>query len=233
MDPSPTGTPVIDPKYVPWLVLAGAILGPVAVELQDPAPWTTAKWGKLLALLVPAVLGILSPGLRRADGAKKALLVLLALGTVGLSMPAHAQVLVSAGPTLPLLELRPGNPHPVNLAAGAGVQVSFSLPQLQVELGGRLWDLVDLQLLAFGTAVSTSSGATFGAFSAAGGLCVFSSALCLAEGHDIATAVGMKPDWFTVFALSFNVDVNPTLAVAFGNAKWSPPRANHVYIGGI
>lgn len=68
MPTSPTGTPVVSPKVVPWLILLGALMVPVAAALQDPAPWNVAKFGRLVAAIVPAVLGILSPGLRRADG---------------------------------------------------------------------------------------------------------------------------------------------------------------------
>jgi hypothetical protein len=65
---SPTGTPIISPRVVPYLALVGAVLAPIAAELQDPAPWDMRKAGKLLALMLPGVLGILSPGLRKADG---------------------------------------------------------------------------------------------------------------------------------------------------------------------
>lgn len=142
--------------------------------------------------------------------AAKALVAVLALGLALHSAPARAQVLVSSGPTLPLMEVRPGNPHPIQLAPGAGYQLSLTLPQFQRAIMGKAWDLLDVNLMAFGTAVSSSSGATFGALSAAVGLCTLSSLLCLGGGHDVATAGGAKPGWFGLFAFSFNIDTAPS-----------------------
>lgn len=164
---------------------------------------------------------------------KAFVLPLLAMAFLVTAAPAHAQVLVSSGPTLPLMEVRPGNAHPVSLAAGAGYQLNFTLPALQVAIGGKAWDLLNLQAMAFGSAVSSTSGATFGALSAAVGLCTLSSLLCLGGGHDLITAGGLKSDWFAVFALSINFGTapsSPPAGVEKGPAGL--PRANTVYFGG-
>jgi hypothetical protein len=68
MDTSPTGTPLLAPKYVPFVLIAGSLVSVLAAALADPSPWTAVKAGKVLGELVPGVLGILSPGLRKAAG---------------------------------------------------------------------------------------------------------------------------------------------------------------------
>lgn len=143
--------------------------------------------------------------------AAKALLMSVLAAAMLTAAPAQAQVLVSHGPTVPLMEVRPGNLHPVSLAAGAGYQLSFTMPEFQRAFGGKAWDLFDLNLMAFGSAVSSTSGTPFGAFSAALGVCTLSSLFCVGGGHDIATAPGLKPDWFAVFTFSVNFGTAPTV----------------------
>lgn len=206
--------------------------------------------------VVVAILTTLFPALQGADGELKAIAAWLDalaksgfLNSVALSpkslkafvlpllaaafltaTPANAQVLVSSGPTLPLMELRPGNPHPVSLAAGAGYQLSFTTPALQQAIAGKAWDLLDVSLLAFGSAVSGSSGSTFGALSVAVGVCTLSSLLCIGGGHDVVTAPGFKSDWFGLFALSVNFEFGPTTPPeGTSPAVMGLPRANTVH----
>jgi hypothetical protein len=62
---SPTGTPVVPPAAVPYLLAGVVAVDLVAEELSDPAPWTVARTLRLISrLVVYAVLGA-SPGLRR------------------------------------------------------------------------------------------------------------------------------------------------------------------------
>lgn len=163
-------------------------------------------------------------------------LLVLALG-IGLLAPAPARaesVLVSSGPTLPLMEVRPGNPHPVSLAAGAGYQLGFTLPSLQRAFLGKGWDLLDLNLMAFGSALSSSSGSTFGVLSAAVGVCTLSSLVCIGGGHDLVTGGGMSSGWFGLFALSINLDTAPT-SPPTGIAKGAHGlvRGNTLYLGAL
>ena len=64
-DASPTGTPVIPPAAVPYVLAGASLLQIVGEEVADPAPWTAAR---AIGLGVK-VLGFLalgaSPGLRR------------------------------------------------------------------------------------------------------------------------------------------------------------------------
>jgi hypothetical protein len=62
---SPTGTPVVPPAAVPYLLAGVVAVDLVAEELSDPAPWTSARTLRLISrLVVYALLGA-SPGLRR------------------------------------------------------------------------------------------------------------------------------------------------------------------------
>lgn len=203
----------------------------------------------LLVALFPGLVGVngeLSSIAGWLDGiAKSSLLNRLALSPkslkvfvllFGLSLgvdSARAAPILSSGPTLPLLEVRPGNPHPVSLAAGAGLQLSATLPQLQVAIGGKAWDLLDLNLMAFGTAVSNSSGATVGSLSIAAGLCTMSSLLCLGIGHDVMSSDGsIGGAWFGLFALSFNFALSPSAPpVGVEKGAQGLARGNTLYFG--
>lgn len=68
-DVSPTGTPVVPPSAVPVLalVLLAVNGGLVALAAAAPSPTLKLVCQVLVATLAPMV-GILSPGLRRADG---------------------------------------------------------------------------------------------------------------------------------------------------------------------
>lgn len=190
-------------------------------ELKSAAAWLD-KFSKSSFLNTVA----LSPKM-----AKKLLLV-FALGLGIHTSTAQAQILVSSGPTVPLMEFRPGNPHPVNLAAGAGYQLSLTLPQLQRAIGGRAWDIVDLQLMAFGSAVSNASGNSFSAASVAAGFSFLSSLLFLGIGHDVITGPGLTNGWFGLFALSVNFDSAPQSPPAgTSHATLGMTRGNTLYFG--
>lgn len=81
--PSPTGTPVLPPKYVPVLlvVLAGVNAALLALTQGDFPPSVKLVAQVLLATLGP-VLAALSPGLRKPDGSGGAPLA-KALGAAG------------------------------------------------------------------------------------------------------------------------------------------------------
>ncbi len=57
--PSPTGSPIIPPKAVPWLGVAGAALVALQSSVQLPAALNAVISGALL------LIGVLSPGWRR------------------------------------------------------------------------------------------------------------------------------------------------------------------------
>src|SRR4051812_33812892 len=66
---SPTGTPLIPPKVVPFVLAGSGVLALLAEELTNPGPWGLSRilgfGAKVLGLLF---LGA-SPGLRKKDGA--------------------------------------------------------------------------------------------------------------------------------------------------------------------
>lgn len=62
----------------------------------------------------------------------------------------------SSGPSLQLVEVSPSNPHPLQLAAGAGYSVA--LGEGQVAIGGKQWDLLDVSLQVLGSVISPSGG---------------------------------------------------------------------------
>jgi hypothetical protein len=62
---SPTGTPVIPPAAVPYVLAGASLLQIVGEEVADPAPWTLAR-GIGLGVKVLGFLALgASPGLRR------------------------------------------------------------------------------------------------------------------------------------------------------------------------
>lgn len=187
----------------------------------------------------------------------KALLIALTLGSLLAASPARADnpapvvapapvaavstgnsVLWSVGPTIPFLLYTPGQKHPVSILSGAGMQLSFTLPQLQVAFFGRAWDMIDLTLMAFGSLVTRNDGQQFGALSAAVALCTMSSMLCIGPFKQIMDAgqgfLPGKDGWGLLFALSFNFAGSPTappMGVAQGAAGLR--RGNTLYFGGL
>ena len=66
-----------------------------------------------------------------------------------LASSAHAQTF-SAGLSVPLLEIQPGNTHPVAFAPGAGVQANLNL--FPATVGGMETDLLDISAILFANA---------------------------------------------------------------------------------
>lgn len=131
----------------------------------------------------------------------------------------------SAGPSVPFLEFDFGNPHPASIAPGAGVQVSITHDALKKAFLGKSWDLLDLQLMAFGSVLSSSSGQQFGALSAAAALCTMSSLVCLGGGKHLVSTdqTFTHGGWFMVMSFSFNFALGP----------FSPPTGIRTGAGGL
>ena len=163
-------------------------------------------------------------------------LIIFALGAGMLvSSPARAQVDYSIGPTLPLILVEPGT-HPIQLAPGAGMQLTLTLDQLKKALGGKSWDLLDLQLMVFGSLLTNNAGDQMGAFSAAASLCTLSGTVCIGFGkHIIETqggVLGGKDGYFGVLSFSFAIalaPMAPPVGVSAGAAGL--PRANTLFLG--
>lgn len=188
-------------------------------QLQHIAAWldALAKWGPLNALAV-------NP---------KSLKALVAAVAIGLFVPApaHAYGLDwSTGPTVPFLEYDFGQSVPVQVVPGAGLQLSITHTALQRPFVGKYWDLVGLQLSAFGSVVRADSPASFGVLSAAASLCVMSSLVCGGVGRHLLGPdfVFQHGGWFGVLSLNINFAVG----AAAPTAKASLPKANTMYLVG-
>jgi hypothetical protein len=189
-------------RFEPWLALLPADEDPSA-----PAPVVKAL------LLFALAGGLLFSMPARADEASATTTPAVAAtpapapaaGPAPATTPA---VLWSVGPTVPLFKLTFSDPHPVAIQAGAGLQLSVSLPQLQHLIAGKLWDMGSLELMAFGTIVAGDKSADFGALSVALAVCTMSNLICIGGGKDLVTATGLSPGkngWFVVAAISFNI----------------------------
>ena len=62
---SPTGTPVVPPALVPFLLAGAGVLQIVGDEVMDPRPWDAAKIIGLGVKLIGFLALGASPGLRR------------------------------------------------------------------------------------------------------------------------------------------------------------------------
>ena len=73
MATSPTGTPVLSPKLVPWIALGMSTLAGAEVTLQQTGshPTLATIFGATLTVL-GAVLGVISPGWRNPPPAGQA-----------------------------------------------------------------------------------------------------------------------------------------------------------------
>lgn len=137
---------------------------------------------------------------------------------LGLSMlwatPAHAQLVVSAGPSIPVLEIRKGGQ--VSVPAGAGAQLSLSLTQLQMPVLGQHYDMLALDVLVFGSLVKGPAGGAQGVLQGALALCTLNSLLCGGGGRDI---LGGPGDWFGLLAVSFNFGLAPSPSSSLGASE--------------
>jgi len=195
-----------------------------------------AAW--LDALASSGFFNALAVNPKKAKAAAKAAVVVLALGLF-LPSTARAQGFDwSVGPTLPFLAYElGGSATPVQVAPGAGLQVSVTHDALKVDLGGKAWDAVDLTGMAFGTLVTPASGQQFGELSAAVAVGFLSNLISVGVGKHL-----LAPDsalvhggYFVVLALNFNFAVAPTAPsgnALFDKASWHLPRGNTLYLVG-
>lgn len=63
--PSPTGTPIIPTRWVPYVLAASSLCTVLAAEFALPGPWTTERYFLVGALVLNTLVGGVSQGLRR------------------------------------------------------------------------------------------------------------------------------------------------------------------------
>lgn len=63
--PSPTGTPVIPPKAVPYVQALASVLNVVGAEFGLPGAWTPERIFMVSASVLSVLLGGALPGLRK------------------------------------------------------------------------------------------------------------------------------------------------------------------------
>ena len=69
--PSPTGTPVVKPNWVPLLLVLLVALNGAALALSQSAASPGLKMASgVVVTLLSSLMGILSPGARKGDGVK-------------------------------------------------------------------------------------------------------------------------------------------------------------------
>ena len=167
----------------------------------------------------------------------KTLLVLLVLG-LGLSAaPARASGLDwSWGPSIQFLEFDFGNPQPIQVAPGAGVQASVTLDSLKFAAFGKSWDGVSLYGAAFGSLIKQGTAPQMGALSVVLGPCFLSSLACVGFGrHLLATdesLVSGNSAWLVSLSLNFNWAIGPEAPpVGIAAGPRGMVRANTIYFG--
>lgn len=162
---SPTGEAQLKlPPWLSWLLvgLAAALATVSQLPVLVPGFVLDPKLAAMALLLsiALAAMGISSAGARKGQAA---IVALVAAGALLAPLPAHALDL-HAGPSLPLLQLTPGDKHPVAVAPGAGFTVGVDL--FPAKLGNRDVHVLTLAGDVFGTLVTTDT-ANAGAFSIA------------------------------------------------------------------
>jgi hypothetical protein len=113
----------------------------------------------------------------------------LIFGLLTMSAPAQAQV-ISSGPSLSFMEIRPGFPNPVQVAAGAGYQLSFGFFQTNQLLQGTEVDLLDVGGAIYGSVVSNQAGASAGSLGMSLFVGTFNEVLAIGIGEDILSSNG-------------------------------------------
>ena len=120
---------------------------------------------------------------------------------------AHAQV-VSSGPSLSFLELRPGYSQPVQIAAGAGYQLSVGF--FPTTIANEDADLLDLGGVVFGSLVTNPTGTQAGSLSAGLFVGTLNEVIAIGIAEDIISSSGgfftLPPYgclWFNPLKLAF------------------------------
>jgi hypothetical protein len=144
------------PPWLAWVLIgvaaASATVSQLPVLVQGFTLNPKLAAGALLLSIALGSMGIVSAG------GRKAVALIVVLGATLAAPGAFAQTL-HVGPSVPLVAVTPGDPHPVALAPGAGVTVGLDL--FPSTLLGRPVSILTLGADVFGAALS--NGATVAA----------------------------------------------------------------------
>jgi hypothetical protein len=157
------------------------------------------------------------------------LLLLLVLG----SATARADVVITSGPSLPMLEFT-GQTHPVSFAPGLGYQLSVGL--FQFAALNQQWDALNLGLAVFGNVLSSATGDQVGSGQVALTVGTLNNLLAVGVAMSVfgvGSAAAGLPKFYPV--LSFNIPISwtpliPPVGYAPGPAGL--PRGGTLYFGG-
>jgi hypothetical protein len=97
---------------------------------------------------------------------------------------------ISSGPTLAFMELRPGYAQTVQVAAGAGYQLSVGFFQTNTLFGGEETDLLDFGAAVYGSDVTNSAGQSAGTLGCAVFVGTLNELVAVGLGEDIISSSG-------------------------------------------
>lgn len=231
----PINWSVVGPILAVALVALNTVLTVVIAKWANAPKWLRVVQGLLADIItnIPGVPGsqthtainyqppVIGQPVKTSAGSTpigKITVIALALFLAG---SAHAQV-VSSGPSLAFMELRPGYAHPVQIGAGAGYQLSVGFfPTLVLNQEA---DLLDLGGTIYGSLVSAPSGAAAGSLSLALFVGTLNEIVAIGIAEDLIPAAGNILSTPPYAVLMFN-----PLRIAFG----SPPSSNAAGAEGV
>lgn len=172
---------------------------------------------------------------------KKMVAFFVLFGSLLLARPARAEInlgslAVSYGPSIPLIEYAPNNPHPTSVASGAGLMGSVEFTNLSLVLLGKSYNMLALDGFAFGSIASGPSGASYGQLQLAAAVTTLNSLIGIGWGHGVLDSSGAVPSGpgFLVVMLSFNFALAPmSPPVGVEQGAEGLPRGNTLFFGSM
>ena len=158
-------------------------------------------------------------------------LLLLVLAATG---PARADVVISHGPSIPMLEFT-GATHPVQFAPGFGYQLSLGL--FQFALLNQQWDALNFSAIGFGNVVDAPNGDPSGSCQAALAIGTFNNIVAIGAAVPLfGASSGVFQGQFHVYPmLSINIPLSftpLTPPVGYTPGPRGLPRGGTIYLGG-
>lgn len=151
------------------------------------------------------------------------------------ALTARAQVSVSSGPSLPMLEFT-GGTHPVSFAPGIGYELSFGFAQFAWLT--QQWDALDLSVQLFGNALASQNGDPAGSLQVAACVGTLNNVLAIGAAVPLYGGPGggaFQGSTHVYPVLSINIPVewapySPPVGIQEGPGGL--PRGGTLYLGG-